>query len=92
MRLHFAVNAFIRSESAVQVAAMFPLFRVTVQILTNVSLRFSNSTDKCWVSNSLGMHFDWLHRTPVLAISLSYFTNMVCQNTMIPLEILRHVS
>ena len=33
----FAVNAFIRSESAVQVAAMFPLFRVTVQILTNVS-------------------------------------------------------
>ena len=37
----FAVNAFIRSESAVQVAAMFPLFRVTVQILTNLSLRFS---------------------------------------------------
>ena len=41
MRLHFAVNAFIRSESAV--AATFPLFRVTVQILTNVSLRFSNT-------------------------------------------------
>jgi hypothetical protein len=66
------------------VAAAFPLF--AVQLFTNVSRRsssffvFYSNTDNVGPLIELGMHFDWLHRTPVLAISL-LILQIWCQNT-----------
>ena len=77
-----SANTAIRSA----VAAAFPLF--TVQLFTNVSrcsffLVLYSNTDyfgPLIVGYKLGVHFDRLHRAPVLAISL-LILQIWCQNT-----------
>ena len=78
----FAVNTLIRSA----VAASFPLF--TVQLFTNVSgwgffLVFDSMLIvliSVIVGSKLGVHFAWLHRTFVLAISF-FVLQIRIQNT-----------
>jgi hypothetical protein len=79
-----SANAAIRSA----VAAAFPLF--TFQLFTNVScscfffrllLQYTDYVGPLIVGYKLGMHFDWLHRAPVLAISL-LILQIWCQNTI----------
>ena len=79
-----SANTAIRSA----VAAAFPLF--TVQLFTNVSQWsgsfFSSSSPILIIFGhrivgcKLGMHFDWLHRAPILAISL-FILQIWSQNT-----------
>ena len=79
----FAANAVVRSA----IAAAFPLF--TVQLFTNVSrsnslFSFFRSNIDYVVSlkagNKLGMHFDWLHRSPMFTLSV-LILQIWCQNT-----------